>query len=85
VYLRDKDGKIVRDARTGTARRLDHVVIKDGKVLAIRETTSLTATKTSQSLKETRIRESGGVYIRDRKTGSLIDVSKVKTQVDRLK
>ncbi len=33
AYLRDKDGNIVRDPVTGEGRRIDFVVIKDGKVV----------------------------------------------------
>lgn len=31
VYLRDENGNIVKDEKTGEARRIDYVVIKDGK------------------------------------------------------
>ncbi|MDR0363513.1 MAG: hypothetical protein LBH92_00595, partial [Bacteroidales bacterium] len=59
VYLRDKDGNIVRDPVTGEARRIDFVVIKDGKVVDSIEVTSKTAPKDEQTAKENRIRENG--------------------------
>lgn len=40
VYLRDKDGNIVKDPVTGEARRIDFVVVKDGKVVDSIEVTS---------------------------------------------
>lgn len=73
VYLRDNNGNIVRDPETGTARRIDFVVIKDGKVVDSIEVTSNTADKTSQTAKEARIRENGGNYIKA-PDGSLIQM-----------
>ena len=73
-YLRDKDGNIVIDPNTGTARRLDHVVVEGSKVVDVVETTSLTANKRAQILHEQETRRAGGVYIRDRGTGDLIEV-----------
>ena len=64
AYLRDCEGKIVRDPETGEARRIDFVVVKDGKVVDSIEVTSETADKTGQTAKEERIREAGGNYIR---------------------
>lgn len=64
AYLRDSEGKIVRDPETGEARRIDFVVVKDGKVVDSIEVTSETADKTGQTAKEERIREAGGNYIR---------------------
>ncbi len=64
AYLRDSEGKIVRDPETGEARRIDFVVVKDGKVVDSIEVTSETADKTGQTAKEERIREAGGSYIR---------------------
>ena len=67
VYLRDKDGNIVKDPVTGEARRIDYVVIdKDGNVVDSIEVTSQTADKTGQMEKENRVRENGGIYIKDR-------------------
>ena len=73
VYLRDKDGNIVRDPVTGEARRIDFVVIKDGVVVDSVEVTSKTADKTEQSAKESRIREAGGNYIKD-SNGNLVEI-----------
>lgn len=64
AYLRDSEGNIVRDPVTGEARRIDFVVVKDGKVIDSIEVTSESADKTGQTAKEGRIREAGGNYIR---------------------
>ena len=64
AYLRDSEGKIVRDPETGEKRRIDFVVVKDGQVVDSIEVTSETADKTSQTAKEERIRDAGGNYIR---------------------
>lgn len=64
AYLRDSEGKIVRDPETGEARRIDFVVVKDGQVVNSIEVTSETADKTGQTAKEERIRDAGGNYIR---------------------
>lgn len=84
-YLRTADGRRAVDPDTGEARRIDHAVIQDGKALHLVETTSRTAKKTEQVAKELRIRDAGPVYIRDRKTGKLIDVSNVPTRESRRK
>ena len=81
--LRDKDGNIVKDDKTGEARRIDFVVVKDGKSVDSVEVTSKTADKTAQSEKETRIRDSGGNYIKD-SNGNLVEIPKeVKTRIER--
>lgn len=83
VYLRDENGNIVKDPVTGEARRIDFVVVKDGKVVDSVEVTSKTANKTEQSAKEDRIRESGGNYIRD-SDGNLAKIpDDVKTIIER--
>lgn len=83
TYLRDKDGNIVKDPETGEARRVDFMVVKDGKVIDSIEVTSKTADKTEQSAKEERIRESGGNYIRDN-DGNLVEIpSTVHTRIER--
>lgn len=64
AYLRDSEGKIVRDSETGEARRIDFVVVKDGQVVDSIEVTSETADKIGQTAKEERIRKAGGNYIR---------------------
>lgn len=71
--LRNSAGQVVRDPRTGEARRLDHAVMQNGKARAV-ETTSLTAPKASQLAKEERIRDAGGGHIRDRQTGQICPV-----------
>ena len=83
AYLRDADGNIVKDPETGKARRIDFVVVKDGKVIDSIEVTSKTADKSDQLAKENRIREFGGNYIRDN-NGNLIKIpSSVQTRVER--
>ncbi|WP_160474152.1 RHS repeat-associated core domain-containing protein [Cupriavidus sp. SW-Y-13] len=72
-YLRDAQGKSVKDPRTGERRRIDTAVIENGKALTF-EVTSPTANKFDQLAKENRIIESGGKYISDRKTRKLIPV-----------
>lgn len=83
VYLRDENGDIAKDKETGESRRIDYVVIKDGKVVDSIEVTSKTADKTEQSAKEERIRENGGNYIKD-SDGNLIEIpDNVKTRIER--
>ena len=72
-YLRDSKGNIVKDPKTGEARRVDHAVIADGKASTY-ETTSKTANKDAQAAKEDRIRDAGGTFVRDRQTGKLCTV-----------
>lgn len=83
AYLRDKDGHIVRDPETGEARRVDFVVVKDGKVVDSVEVTSMTADKVAQNAKEKRIRDVGGNYIRD-DNGNLVEIPfSVQTRIER--
>lgn len=83
AYLRDKDGNIVKDPMTGQARRIDFVVVKDGKVVDSIEVTSKTADKKEQCAKENRIRDVGGNYIRDN-NGNLVHVpTTVRTRIER--
>ena len=83
AYLRDKDGNIVKDPETGEARRIDFVVIKDGKVVDSVEVTSKTADKTEQSAKEDRIRDAGRNYVKN-SDGELVKIpSDVKTRIER--
>ncbi|WP_121356786.1 RHS repeat domain-containing protein [Flavisolibacter nicotianae] len=82
-YLRDKNGKILKDPLTGEARRIDFAVIENGRVKQLVETTSLTANKTAQTAKEMRIRNAGGTFIRDSKTRKLYDVSTIQTTLSR--
>lgn len=80
-YLRNAEGQIAKDAVTNEARRIDHVVIKDGKAVKSVETTSKNASKTSQSAKEQRIRDSGGTFVRDRNTKELVDFKETPTEL----
>lgn len=83
AYLRDQDGNIVKDPETGEARRIDFVVVQDGKVVESVEVTSKTAPKETQCAKEERIRENGGNYIK-LPDGSLAQFSQeVSTTIDR--
>lgn len=83
AYLRDSKGSIIRDPKTGEARRVDFVVVKDGQAIDSIEVTSKTADKTEQLAKENRIREAGGNYIRVR-DGNLVEIpSSVSTRVER--
>ncbi|WP_338426903.1 RHS repeat domain-containing protein [Sphingopyxis kveilinensis] len=74
--LRDSSGRIVRDPKSGEARRVDHAVIRGDKAKTV-ETTSPTAPKAGQLAKEERVRDAGGTHIRDRETGKLCEVSGV--------
>ena len=83
VYLREKEGNIVKDTVTGEARRVDFMVVKDGKVIDSIEVTSKTADKSEQLAKEERIRDNGGNYIRDN-NGNLVEIpSTVHTHIER--
>jgi RHS repeat-associated protein len=82
TYIRTKDGKIAKDPITGKARRLDGVVIQEGKRAKAWETTSKTAYKKPQTAREDRIRESGGNYVKDRSNGNLIRLEN-KTRMER--
>lgn len=83
AFLRDKDGNYVLDPETGKRRRIDFVVVKDGKVVKSVEVTSLTAPKENQMAKEKRIREAGGNYILD-KDGNLVEFpDEVETEIER--
>lgn len=83
AYLRDENGNIVKDPVTDTARRIDFVVIQDGRVIECVEVTSTTADKTEQIAKENRIRENGGNYIRNG-NGDLIRLpNDIQTKIER--
>ena len=84
-YLRNMDGSIAKDPVTGEGRRIDSAVIEKGEGKALVETTSKTADKQPQEAKEVRIREGGGTYVRDRRTGKLVDVKKLPTRIIRVK
>lgn len=83
AYLREKDGNIVKDNETGEARRIDFLVVKDGKVVDSIEVTSKTSDKVGQTAKEYRIRESGGNYIKDN-DGNIVRIpNNVQTRIER--
>lgn len=81
--LCDKDGNPVVDEQTGQKRRVDFVVVKDGKVVDMIEVTSKTAPKREQLAKEYRIRDNGGNYIKD-SDGNIYRIpDNVETRVER--
>lgn len=81
--LCDKAGNAVVDEATGQKRRIDFVVIQDGKAVDMIEVTSMTAPKRDQLAKEYRIRDNGGNNVRDY-DGNICRVpSNVETRVDR--
>lgn len=84
-YLRNAQRKIAKDPLTGEGRRIDHVVIQDGKAVKSIETTSETASKVAQQAKEDRIRDAGGTFVRDRETGKLVDFADTPTELHRKK
>lgn len=83
AYLRDKDGNFVIDPETGKRRRIDFVVVKDGKVVDSVEVTSMKASKEVQLAKEQRIRDEGGNYVYDN-NGELAEFPEnVTTRIER--
>ncbi|MGE8044431.1 hypothetical protein ACQKO6_09535 [Pseudomonas monteilii] len=74
----------MRDILTGKARRVDFVIKKTDGTGVAKEVTSRTASKIDQLLKEERIRDAGGVFVRDPRTKQLIEVLDV-SDVVRLK
>lgn len=85
AYLRDSEGKIVRDPETGEGRRIDFVVVKDGQVVDSIEVTSETADKTSQTAKEERIRAAGGNYIKTNDGSIAKFPDNIQTTIERRK
>lgn len=68
------------DDVTGSRRRVDFVVIKDGQVIGVYEVTSPTADKSDQEAKERRIRNKGGTNIKEPgKNGKLYSIADVGT------
>ena len=81
--LRDSNGKKAIDPETGTGRRVDFVVDKDGNIVDSIEVTSKTADKTAQIAKETRIRENGGNYVK-LKNGDIVKIPEnITTRIER--
>lgn len=83
AYLRDENGNYVIDPETGKRRRIDFVVVKDGKVVESIEVTSMTAPKEEQMAKEKRIREQGGNYIYDNDDNLVEFPPEVETHIER--
>ena len=84
VYLRTSDGRrAIDEGFTEEGRRLDFVVIQDGKVVDVVETASPTARKSAHFEKEQRIRANGGTFIRNRENRCLLDICEVPTAEDR--
>ena len=81
--LRDKDGNVAIDPETNKGRRIDFVVVKDGKAVDSIEVTSLGENKDQQMAKEERIRDSGGNFIKDN-NGNLIEIPEnIHTRIER--
>ncbi|CAI8880618.1 Rhs family protein [Pseudomonas sp. IT-P74] len=80
-YLRNAEGKIVKDPLTGEGRRVDFVVKNTDGSGTAKEITNLTASKFAQLEKEMRIREAGGVFVREPGTKKLIEVTDVSTVI----
>ncbi|WP_369414865.1 RHS repeat-associated core domain-containing protein [Morganella morganii] len=80
-YLRGADGKSVKDPLTGERRRVDFVVKgRDGKWRPV-EITSLTAPKGPQIEKEIRIRNDGGIFVKNKNTGKLVEIEGISTVI----
>jgi uncharacterized protein RhaS with RHS repeats len=79
-YLRNAEGKSVKDPVTDERRRVDTAVIENGQAQTY-EVTSLTADKDAQFAKESNILGAGGTYVRDRTTGDLVPVNGVSELV----
>ncbi len=77
-YLRDSNGRSVKDPETGERRRVDTAIIEGGAATT-HEVTSMSADKRDQIDKERRIREAGGVFVKDRSTGELVPVLGIST------
>lgn len=80
-YLRGADGKSVKDPLTGERRRIDFVVKgQDGKWRPV-EITSKTAPKDVQLAKEDRIRQVGGIFVKNKNTGELIQLDDISVVI----
>lgn len=83
-YIRDAKGISVKDLdiEGGSRRRLDFVVVEDGKVKGVYEVTSSSADKSAQEIKEMTIRgkAEGGAHIKaPGRKGKLYNISDVVT------
>ena len=84
-YLLNENGEFASDPETGERRRLDFVVADgNGEACRVLEVTSPVAPKELQSAKESRIRDSGGTFVRDPETQRLVDVAKIQTEIIRI-
>jgi len=83
--LRNSDGSRAIDPITEEGRRFDFVVICNGKVVDVVETTGPNTDKKAQSRKEQRIRRGGGTFVRNRSTGCLLNICNNPTRMDRRK
>lgn len=83
--LLNENGEFASDPETGERRRLDFVVADgNGEACRVLEVTSPVAPKELQSAKESRIRDSGGTFVRDPETQRLVDVAKIQTEIIRI-
>lgn len=72
-FLRNANGDVVRDPVTGEGRRLNCVVV-NGQCGYAAEVTSPTVDERQQIRKETNIRNAGGIFVENPRTGELIEV-----------
>ncbi|MCG8711074.1 hypothetical protein JHU04_004433 [Brenneria sp. 4F2] len=82
-YLRDFTGRSVKDPLTGERRRIDFVVKgQDGQWRPV-EITSRTnvQNKIDQIAKERRIHAAGGIFVKNKNTGELIQLDELSTVI----
>lgn len=89
AFIRDANGLPIKDIKTGEARRIDFIITDGKKVIESIEVTSPTADKILQIDKERRILEQawdmGGAFIKDPRTGELIEFTRdIVTEIRRL-
>ena len=82
--LRNSAGKKVLDPITGKGRRIDFAVVKDGRVIRLYEVTSLLANKNQQILRQTRIVNAGGSFIRLPGSYQLLNIRGVPSEIVRM-
>jgi len=83
ALLRDAAGRKAIDPVTGSGRRIDFVVDKNGNIVDSIEVTSKTSDKVEQTEKEKRIRAGGGNYVKTER-GSLVRLpDDLSTRIDR--
>ena len=81
--LRDSNGNKAIDPETGTGRRMDFVVDKEGNVVDSIEVTPKTADKAAQIAKEAHIRENGGNYVK-LSNGDILEIPEsIITKIER--